>query len=53
MSSVINLNGGQDKEATATAPFEPTPAMRLSSRTQLLEEEERRQRITHVAEEDQ
>jgi hypothetical protein len=53
MSNIFDLEGGQDKEATAMASIEPTPTMRLHSRKQILEEEERCQRITHVAEEDQ
>jgi hypothetical protein len=53
MSNIFDLEGGQDKEATATAPIEPTPTMRLCSKTQILEKKERRQRLTLVAEEHQ
>jgi hypothetical protein len=49
MSNNFDLQGGQDKEAMTTASIEPTPTMHLRSRTQILEEEERRQRITRVA----
>jgi hypothetical protein len=53
MSNIFDLKGSQDKESTVLAPFEPTPTMHLPSRTHILEEEERHQRITRVAEEDQ
>jgi hypothetical protein len=53
MSNIYGLEGVQGKEATATASIEPMPTMRLRSQMQILEEEEQRQPITHVAEEDQ
>ncbi len=53
MSNIIDLEGGQEEEATAMAAFEPTPTMCLHSRMQILEEKEWRQWITHVMEEDQ
>jgi hypothetical protein len=53
MSNIFDLEGGQDKEAMAMVPFEPTPTMCLHSRKQILEEEEQCQRITRVSEEDQ
>jgi hypothetical protein len=53
MTNIFNLKGGQDEKATATVSIEPTPTMRLHSRTQILEEKERRQRLTLVAEEEQ
>jgi hypothetical protein len=37
MSDIFDLDGSHDKEATAMAPFEPTPTMCLHSRTQILE----------------
>jgi hypothetical protein len=53
MSNMFDLEGSQDKEATATVPFEPMPTIHLHSRIQILEEEERHQRITRAVEEDQ
>jgi hypothetical protein len=53
MSNIFDLNGSQDKEAMATAPSEPMLPIHLHSRMQILEEEEWRQPITCVAEEDQ
>ncbi len=53
MSNNFDLKDGQDKEAMAIALIEPMPTRRLCSRTQFLEEEEWRQRLTCVTEEDQ
>jgi hypothetical protein len=53
MSNIFNLEGSQDIEAMATTSIEPMPTMRLRSWMRILEEEEWRQRLTLVVEEDQ